>query len=149
MRGLVLDPEERPVLLAPGNYDADMWSDATGLSDFDASRTVQSEAEDADINVIVRRFGITGELPVSRRVPLPDVFVDSLDYRQALDEVIAAQKAFDAQPAAVRARFANDVGAFVEFFNNDSNRAEAERLGLVAPRADAPVAASDAPGGTS
>ena len=48
MRGLVLDPEERPVLLAPGNYDADMWSDATGLSDFDASRTVQSEAEDAD-----------------------------------------------------------------------------------------------------
>lgn len=137
---------------SPGSYDADAESLRTGQDDGGMpSLTVQDQREDADINVILKRFGITGELPVSQRVPLEIVDVDEvLDYRTCVDRVMNANKAFAAQPASVRNRFNNDPAAFVEFFMDDANREEAEKLGLVAPRAQAlgaPIAAPAASSG--
>jgi len=55
---------------SPYNYDMAKASVESGLACEDASRAVQSQREDADINVIVKRFGLTGQLPQNVRVPL-------------------------------------------------------------------------------
>ena len=47
-----------------GGYDADAVSEETGLQCNDISKTRQADAKDADINNIVRSFGVTGTLPV-------------------------------------------------------------------------------------
>lgn len=118
------------------DYDAEAVSDSSGLLCEDDSKTVQADAEDADINVIVRRFGITHELPVNLRVPLTEEF-DTLvtDYKSALDMLILADQAFLDMPADVRKRFNHDAGAFVEFASNPANLEEMRKLGLADPRA--------------
>lgn len=109
------------------------------------SRTIQSQAEDADINTIVRRFGLTGELPVARRVPLDIQHFDAdVDYRDCLEAVRAADSSFSSLPAEVRARFENDPARFVDFATDPKNLDQMRSWGL-APAA--PVAAPEGAGG--
>ena len=49
-------------------------------------------------------------------------------------------------PADVRTRFNNDAGALVDFVSDDANRAEAEKLGLVLPKASEPNPAPEGGG---
>lgn len=103
---------------------------ATGLDNFDPSKTVQSDAVDADINTIVKRFGLTGEMPTNVRVPLDTDFADAYDFRTAMDAIVAAERSFAAMPAEVRKRFGNDPAEFVEFCGNPDNIDEMIKLGL-------------------
>lgn len=116
------------------NYDRDAASDESGLRCEDASLTQQSFAEECDINTIVRRFGVTGELPSNIRMPLSSDFVGNLDFKDAMNAVVAARESFDEMPARVRARFHHDPGEFVAFCDDPENRAEALKLGLVPPK---------------
>ena len=50
-------------LRSPYNYDMDEASDLSGLRCEDESLAIQSARDETDINTIVRRFGLTGELP--------------------------------------------------------------------------------------
>lgn len=129
----------------PYNYDADSVSVETALVCADPSLAQQSQAEEADINVIVKRFGITGQLPQNVRVPLEGDFSDALDYRQSLDAIRLADSSFSALPASVRARFSNDPGAFVEFCMNSDNLEEMRKMGLAvpAPVVSVPVSSSE------
>lgn len=128
-------------LRADGNYDVDKVSDECGLLCADISLAVQSQADDADINTIVKRFGLTGELPLNKRVPLPsDLFVDGLDYRECLEAVKAADASFMSLPAAVRSSFDNDPEAFVAFAENPDNLAKLREWGLAPAAAVAPAA---------
>lgn len=95
------------------------------------SLTKQSFKEESDINTIVRRFGLTGELPSDLRVPLNGDFTEVPDFSTAMQMIVEARESFDALPAHLRARFHNDAREFVDFVSDDSNRAEAEKLGLV------------------
>lgn len=79
------------------------------------SRTRQEFKEETDINTIVRRFGVTGQVPVSARVPLNVDFADSVDFREAMNAMVEARESFDVLPAKVRARFHNDPAEFVDF----------------------------------
>lgn len=124
-----------PFIRTGFNYDRMVVSDSTGLKCEDPSMTQQQFAEECDINTIVERFGLTGELPTDVRMPLEADFVEAIDFKSAMDAIVSAEAAFMQMPAKVRARFGNDPHQFVEFINDDSNRAEAERLGLVRPRA--------------
>ena len=45
------------------NYDRDAASNETALECLDESKAIQSAEEESNINTIVRRFGISGELP--------------------------------------------------------------------------------------
>lgn len=114
------------------NIDSNAVSRETSIA-FDPSEglTKQSFAEECDINTIVRRFGLTGQLPSNIRQPSYGDFTAAFDYRSALDAVIAADESFMTLPANVRQRFGNDPAAFVDFCSDPANRAEAERLGLV------------------
>jgi phage internal scaffolding protein len=125
---------------SPYNYDMDAVSDETSLVCKDASLAKQSFAEESDINTLVRRFGLTGELPTNVRMPSYGDFTIVSDFHSAMNAVAQANEAFDAMPALVRARFDNDPGKFVDFCADDSNRAEAEKLGLVSAEAIAKAA---------
>jgi len=98
------------------------------------SRTKQSFKDECDINLIMRRYQQTGA--ISHLASQPPRFIDvaeGLDFQQALNQVIAAEQAFGALPAAVRDRFGNDPGQLIEFVSDSKNREEARRLGLLRP----------------
>lgn len=122
-------------LRTPYNYDRDAASEESGLSCGDPSRAAQSMAEEADINTIVKRFGLTGKLPENVRMPQYGDFTGIGTYQEALNAVIAADDAFMKMPANIRERFHNNPAAFVDFCFKEENRAEAQKMGLVAPRA--------------
>lgn len=109
----------------------------SGLACGDPSLARQSQAEDADINVIVKRFGLTGKLPDNVRPPTYADFEDVWDFQTAMNAVVAAQASFMAMPADVRARFGNDPHQFVEFCSDEKNLDEMRRLGLAVSRAAA------------
>jgi len=126
------------------NMDNDDLSLKTGFSCPEESLAIQSAAEEADINTIVRRFGISGELPNNIRMPVSGDFTDATDFHTAMNLVRQAQEEFMRVPADVRARFANDPARFMAFFEDESNRDEAIKLGLVRPAAP-PIPSSGIP----
>ena len=117
------------------NYDRNHASDQAGLSCPEPTRTKQSFKEECDINTIVRRFGVTGELPTAVRMPTYGDFEGINDFHTAVNVVAQANEAFDAMPAAVRKRFDHDPEKFLDFFEKEENRAEGLKLGLVLPKA--------------
>lgn len=131
-----------PFVRSAYNYDMNAASDEAGLNcqvdvetgELTPSLTKQSFAEECDINTIVRRFGLTGQLPSNVRMPSYEDFSEVVDFQSAMFAVRSAQESFMQMPADIRSRFHNDPGEFVDFVAKDENRAEAERLGLVTPR---------------
>lgn len=134
------------VVRQPGKYDGDKVSAETGLKCEDESLTVQSEKDDADINTIVRRYGITGAAPVGLRVPSYEDYGDvTFDFQSALNAVKEAEDTFMQLPADVRFRFANDPQRFLMFCTELSddekslkNLDEMRKMGLAVPEAVPP-----------
>jgi len=120
-------------------YDTEAVSLQTGLECKDASRAQQSAKDEVDINTIVKRFGLTGQLPQNVRIPLNDEFVDTLTFHDAMQQIRAAEEAFMRMPADVRSRFNNDAGAFVDFASDPANYEESVKLGLAIKRPDPPA----------
>jgi phage internal scaffolding protein len=104
------------------------------LKDFEPTLTKQSFKDECNINNIVAKFAITGQLPQSSRKPryMDCVGVDS--YQDALAIVDLAAAHFSALPAKVRARFANDPVKMVAFLEDPNNAEEAIKLGLAEPK---------------
>lgn len=98
-------------------YDADALSDETGLLCKDPSLTLQDQKDDADINVIVRRFGIGQPMPGRSVLPIVTNgdFVEAQDLHTSLMILKQAEESFAALPAEVRGRFENDPEKFVDF----------------------------------
>lgn len=123
-----------PVYSTGVNVDRDAVSRAAGLEfdpDVEPSMAQQSFKEECDINTIVRRFGLTGELPENYRAPISGDFTDVHDFQSAMNAVRAAEEAFMLLPGEVRARFANDPQNLIAFLDDEGNRAEALKLGLI------------------
>jgi phage internal scaffolding protein len=120
------------------NYDRDLASKESALHCKDKSLTVQSSLEESDINTIVKRFNLTGQLPDNLRVPQYGDFSEITDYHTALNRVAAANEEFDKLPATLRARFQNDTGAFVDFCLDPKNEKELIELGLASKRVETP-----------
>uniref|UniRef100_UPI004048CFD7 hypothetical protein n=3 Tax=Bacteria TaxID=2 RepID=UPI004048CFD7 len=53
----------------PYNYDTNLASEESALYCEDGSRAKQSFKEECDINTIVKRFSVTGQVPVSPLQP--------------------------------------------------------------------------------
>lgn len=117
------------------NYNTNLASEESALYCEDGSRTKQSFKEECDINTILKRFNVTGQLPVQPLQPQYGDFSGVTDYQTALNAVIAAQEAFEALPAVLRNRFANDPAAFVDYCSDETNRAEMIELGLIVKEA--------------
>lgn len=117
------------------SYDSDAESLRTGLTCEDPSLTQQSMRDETDINVLVRRFGVTGSMPVPDRLPTYADFDDVFDYQSAQNAIIAANQAFYALDADLRNRFANSPQKFLEFVTDPANADELVRLGLATRKA--------------
>lgn len=126
------------------NYDRRKASLAGALVCRDKSLAQQHQKDEADINTIVKRFGITGQLPQSVYAPTYDDFDVITDYREALDAVRMANESFMKMPAEVRSRFENNAQAFVEFCSDSRNKEEMKKMGLTTVKPDAIVASKSA-----
>jgi len=107
--------------------------DKAGIEFNDPSLTQQQFANDADINTLVKRFGITdGAIPPAALDP--QYFGDSSDvpeFRGALEATRTAQDRFEQLPAEIRNRFYNDPVKLWEFVNDEKNVEESVKLGLL------------------
>ena len=115
----------------PITYDRDKNSDSAKLVFTRPSRTKQSFRDECDINNILRKFNVTGQLPIGSVQPQYGDFSGVTDYQSALNAVMAAQDSFLALPAKVRAKFDNDPALFVEFASDEANKDEMKALGLL------------------
>lgn len=134
------------------NYDFDEASKESALSmvdpetgELDKGFTQQEFKEECDINEIVRRFGLTGQLPENVRVPVSGDFTGITDYASAMLAVRSAEESFMELPASLRARFENDPQRLMEFVADDKNYDEAKKLGLLKEVVAAPVPPEEPP----
>jgi len=123
--------DKLPFVRNPYNYDMALVSQETGLECKDPSLAQQHMKDECDINVIVERFGVTGQLPQAPLEPSYGDFSGVSDYHTALNAIRASDEAFMALPAKIRAKFDNDPNALLNFLQNDANRDEAIQIGLI------------------
>lgn len=123
-----------PFLRTPYNYDMNEASNECGAPDFGEDRTIQSEKDNSDINVIVKRFGLTGQMPPNPRIPQFGDYTGINDFQTAMNVVREAQEAFLSLPAEIRSRFGNDPQAYLEFCSNPENAEQMVKLGLAVPK---------------
>jgi len=96
------------------------------------SKTQQHMKDQCDINQILKRYEKTGMIShLSKSQGQYGDFSKYSDFQTNLNTVKDALQSFDALPAQFRKRFANNPEKLIEFISNDSNREEAEKLGLV------------------
>lgn len=126
---------------AHNNYDTDEASDHATIGDHGPSMTVQAHAEDADINVLMRRYGITGKMPENVKIPTYGDFSQVMDYRSAIEAVRKAHEGFMEIPAEIRAKFDNDPQLFLEFADNPENGKALVEMGLAKARVPEPAPA--------
>lgn len=117
----------------------------------DPGRTKQEFVRDCDVNLILARC-------LSMRAPLPGADVQAAfadvsgvgSFADCVRRVKAAEDAFAGLDAPLRLRFGNDPVALLAFLEDDANRDEAVKLGLVAAPVVPPVGAPPAaPGGAA
>jgi len=97
---------QRRVLRAYRDVAHDALSRNLGLDTGEETATQQHFKEDADVNVIMRRFGVGGA--PSRGGGVYGDFSGIHDYESALAAIERAEAGFMALPAEVRAQFGND-----------------------------------------
>ncbi|AXH77433.1 MAG: internal scaffolding protein [Microviridae sp.] len=90
---------------------------------------VQASKDECDINVIVRKYLRTGELPGLRQGVYADLS-GMVGLQDALHMVNEAEQAFMELPAEVRRYFDNDPVKLVEFASDSKNLEKAIELGL-------------------
>lgn len=127
-----------PVFRTP--YDDPYVDKGLDCSD-DPVLTVQSEAENCDINVIVDRFEKTGILPSMTSTPVYGDFSTVVSFQDAQNAVIAAQSAFMSLPAKIRKEFDNDPAKFLDFVDDPANADKLVEMGL--REAPAPIPEGD------
>jgi hypothetical protein len=103
---------------APGSYDALLVSEETGLICLESEDMAQQQfRDDVDINQIVKRFGITNELPIAKEVGQYADFSEVTDFQTALQQLRRGEEAFLELPVVVRDLFGNDPGNMYGWFS--------------------------------
>lgn len=110
---------------------------ATDIVNNEPSLTQQHYKDEVDINVMMRRMGVTdGAIipPYFHESVLIDHFADfseAPDFRTSMDQLKEATDAFNQLPAALRRRFGNDPVELMNFLHDKDNIEEAIKLGLL------------------
>ncbi|WNK12609.1 MAG: internal scaffolding protein [Microvirus sp.] len=112
-----------PFVRSPYNYDLKEASDESGTHCTDPSLTVQDAADDADINVIVARFGLGMTMPENPRTPQYGDFTGITDYRTAIEAVKGAEEQFMTLPPQLREYFQNSPQQLMEYTETQGQEA--------------------------
>lgn len=119
------------------NDDEDKIAKTTAL-DFTGTTTIvdQEAAEDTDINVIMKRFGVKDGSALPYWDDPKGIYGDISQFPQDPTELanimLEGQRRFMGLPANVRQRYPSPEALF-EFLSNDDNHREARELGLLRP----------------
>nr|QJB19032.1 MAG: internal scaffolding protein [Microvirus sp.] len=95
--------------------------------------TKQSFRDECDINRIMSRYQDTGQLPNVNELPPQYLDATAFDYQEHMQFIAGAQSMFEELPSALRNRFQNDPGEFLDFCSNEKNRPELAEMGLLRP----------------
>lgn len=99
------------------------------------SKTQQQFKDEVEINNIVKKYKRTGTW--HHQASKAGIYADvsqMTDYKESVDKVMKAQEAFSLLPSELRTRFANDPSQLLAFLQDQNNREEAEKLGLINKR---------------
>lgn len=123
-------------------YSAKLLSLATSVVTGEVTPVQQQFAQEVDINTIVRRYGITGELPFGNAGGVYGDFTGISDYASAVAAIQRAEEGFMTLPPEIRERFDNDPGALWQFAQGVS---EEDFSAAVMPAAVPPPGFGDSP----
>lgn len=91
--------------------------------------------EETDINNIMAQYAEKGILPPLNQRPGAYADLTNVpDYQGMLDQVLAADAAFNSLPASTRSRFDNDPQKLIDFLGDKNNLEEAVKLKLIDPK---------------
>lgn len=98
-------------------------------------RTKQSFKDECDLNVILKRYQLTGQ--VDPRLLREGQYllseIDPIDFQEAQFMTADAKSAFEALPSSVRGRFDNDPLRLLAWVHDPRNMQEAVKLGFLDP----------------
>lgn len=104
------------------------------------SKTDPSWKDECDANNIMANYIKTGQIRhLAKAQGLYADVSEIPDLGTALDQVTKAQFAFDSLPSDLRSRFGNSPISFIQFLQDDKNKDEAIKLGIIKPPADPPA----------
>lgn len=111
----------------------------------DPGYTQQEFKEEVDINRIMKKALLGAEFPADVKVGSYGDFYDAPTFQQAMEIQSQAREQFEALPAQVRERFANDPAKFLAWVHDPKTTLEeANELGLLKEEASARLAAEEA-----
>ena len=82
-------------------FDTDAVSNETALDTGEDVVTQQCFKDECDINILLAKFAVTGQLPENVRVPQYVDFEEAFDFHSSMNVIRAAEEAFNAMPAPV------------------------------------------------
>lgn len=123
---------DMPFIRSPYNYDRMAASDDSALVIPEGEgKTIQSARDECDLNLIMKQFGVTGQLRCVDMPPLTGDFDERVtDFHSAMNLVREAEESFMRLPATVRSAFDNDAGRFVDFASDSANIEQLRLWGL-------------------
>lgn len=130
--------ERKPVSLR--GYDVKAESERNANPGGGESRVQQHFAEDADINVIMRRFKVTGQMPFGSAQGVYGDFTEITDYESAVEKIRGAHERFMKLPPEVREKFKNDPGVMIR---KAQELSEEEFVEFSSVKPEAPVPGSE------
>ena len=74
----------QPFIRTPYNYDRNAVSRETATICEEETLTQQHFKDECDINAILERFNVTGQLPTNVRQPISGDFIEAMDYKTAM-----------------------------------------------------------------
>lgn len=98
------------------------------------SMTKQMHRDECNINTIIKKYKTTGVITNVNNLEAKYGDVTGLDFQTAMDLVAEAQTMFQELPSAVRNKFKNDPGLFLDFMDNPANQEEMVSMGLATRR---------------
>lgn len=111
-------------LRTPYNYDRDQVSKNTAVIFEDETLTQQNFKDDADLNIMIRKYGV---LPVQEvNWNEFDSSVIPSDYHQLQNQLIEADQAFMGLPAELRSQVDNDPAKLLALISQKEAEAKAE-----------------------
>jgi len=130
-------PSSRTPLISP-SYFRSQYSriSPVPISFPDVSpHTRQEFASECDINTLMARYIRTGGLPHVNLLAPQYFDAAGVDFHSQMNAVAEAKSLFAQLPSAVRNRFRNDPGHFIDFCSDPANRREMAEMGLLSPEA--------------
>lgn len=105
----------------------------------------QHLANDADINTIMAKYRRTGVLPIVHCQPRYGDFSSGLSFHELLMKADRCRDEFDALPADIKKRFRQDPAELIDFLDDEKNRDEAIKMGLIVPEVETPPGKAEPP----